>query len=132
MQKATTLYEKPCKKYLFTSFYFVRLRDFLKSLLPLANNFGNICPRNLKKWCNFVKKYPTQMVSLRMSKYLHHEFKGPNLYIRPLLKPHNTYNKPFFETAYYINNWHKSKSAQNFEIFKPTKSKILPNLGQIL
>ncbi len=30
--------------------------------------------------------------------------KTQNIYIKPLLKPYNTYNKPFFETAYLGEN----------------------------
>ncbi len=50
MQKAPTLLEKPRLKYLFTaSFYFVRFRDFLKSLLPLANTNVVIQILNFRK-----------------------------------------------------------------------------------
>jgi hypothetical protein len=30
--------------------------------------------------------------------------KVQNIYIKPLLKPYNTYNKPCFETAYFGKN----------------------------
>jgi hypothetical protein len=29
-------------------------------------------------------------------------FKAQNIYIKPLLKPKNTYNKPCFETGYLV------------------------------
>ena len=45
--------------------------------------------------------------------------KAQNIYIKPLLKPKNTCNKPYFETAYLgknVKNWAKQKVAQNVTI----------------
>ncbi len=42
-----------------------------------------------------------------------------NIYIKPLLKPENTHNKPCFESAYLgknVINLHKQKVAQNVAI----------------
>jgi hypothetical protein len=46
--------------------------------------------------------------------------KVQNIYIKPLLKPKNTCNKPYFETAYLgknVKKWPKQKVAQNVTIF---------------
>jgi hypothetical protein len=59
--------------------------------------------------------------------------KAQNIYIKPLLKPSNTYNKPCFETAYLsknVINLLKQKVAQKVPFFGATLSfqKIIMSL----
>ncbi len=72
--------------------------------------------KNRQIFQRMAKKLPSQKRAKISTTKLN--LKTQNIYIKPLLKPYNTYNKPCFETAYLGKNVNllKQKVAQKVTI----------------
>ncbi len=74
----------------------------MKLLKPLSHLL-TVWPEDLKKiGQNFLKVAQT-VSKAKTGQNIYHK-KARNIYIKPLLKPYTTCNKPCFETAYFGEN----------------------------
>ncbi len=86
---------------------------YLMSIVRVTRKFENNSPNFSKSSQNSLQAKKAKISTTKLN------LEAKNIYINPLLKPQNTYNKPCFETAYLcenVINLLKQKVAQNVAI----------------
>ncbi len=129
MSASLLLYFKLIGAYVVKSllkYYYIKVKNTL-NMLPLPSSCremgSGFCTvtRRLEKNRQIFQRIAQKVTKSKKAKIFTTKFnlKVQNIYIKPIFKPKNTYNKPSFETAYLgknVINLLKQKVAQKVKI----------------